>query len=716
MDNSQFTATNFDVIFYPDNATLTFDVLALSTIELNTYVEAKVNLYVYGIDVLTRNFSLCQFNQKLICPMQPGHIEISKTSLTISESIVKDIPGVAYTVPDLDARVRVFFYSNTSTQAIACVEAVLSNGRTVQTKYGLWPIAAVSGAFVIISWLVSIFGYSATAAHIALNTISLFVYFQSVAIVLMQAVERCPPIAAAWAQNFMWSLGIIKVKFLQNIANWFVQLTGGTGLAILMTGNQQLSISVQKKRDSMFLNLVQQMYERARIKDHVLIFKRTTYEFQDNDPSLYTTDENDPSLALKILVLRGMQRVAYLAGIEITDLFMTLITFLLFVIFCAVVAWSFIIPLYQMYCRKKYQDMSQPGAAIYTKGILYRLFLVSFPQIIVMCVWQFFERDSAGAIVFAAVLLACWLACMILAVIRVYIKASGLIKQYGNPAAGLYGDLSFLYHIGNLYMGFRADRYWWIGLEMFYLVFKCLMVACLQNHGKAGALIFFITEFLHFVIICFVRPYMDTPTNAFNIVLAIVNTLNALFFAFFSDIFTQPQVVLSIMGIIFFILNAVVALIVLLWMIITCLIALFSRNSDNRYRPTKDDRASFLNPNQMKRHLGMVFGNDKNKDELANLGTTAMKGHDTQLANESLWSDVELAQPPRGYMNESHSKALSGVNNFVFAHPMDPLASLDPLQLSDLYQLPQQPHLVAYGGLQPTSINPYNQQTSFQHY
>ena len=73
---------------------------------------------------------------------------------------------------------------------------------------------------------------------------SLFVYFQSLAITAMMAVARVPPIAAAWAQNFMWSLGIVRVGFVQDIANWYLQSTGGTPTDILKSS--YLSVSVQK--------------------------------------------------------------------------------------------------------------------------------------------------------------------------------------------------------------------------------------------------------------------------------------------------------------------------------------------------------------------------------------------------------------------------------------------------------------------------------------
>lgn len=250
MENSQFTASFFDIVFYPGNNSVDFNVVAITTID-NKTVGVNVNLIAYGLNVLQRNISLCDIDYQGIgntknnplCPLMSGHLDLDSL-YTLGKSVTKDIPGIAYTIPDLDARVRVIVYDTKNYEQLACVETTLSNGKTVQTKYAAWPIAAVSGLGVITSGVISVIGHSSTAAHIASNSMSLFVYFQSLAITAMMAVARVPPIAAAWAQNFMWSLGIVRVGFVQDIANWYLQSTGGTPTDILKSS--YLSVSVQK--------------------------------------------------------------------------------------------------------------------------------------------------------------------------------------------------------------------------------------------------------------------------------------------------------------------------------------------------------------------------------------------------------------------------------------------------------------------------------------
>lgn len=228
MENSEFSSTYFSVTYYPSNNSIYYEIDGTSLI--TGKIKATYSIIVYGLDVYDGELNLCDFNIKTICPISAGHVDISGT-YKISSSQVSSIPSIAYTVPDLDAYVQVHVYSTDDSDSktmLACVQATLSNGRTVQTRYAGWPIACISGFGLAISSFVSLFGHSATASHIASNAASLFIYFQTLAIHAMMGVAKVPPIAAAWAQNFMWTLGIIRTGFMQQMLYWYIQATGGS--------------------------------------------------------------------------------------------------------------------------------------------------------------------------------------------------------------------------------------------------------------------------------------------------------------------------------------------------------------------------------------------------------------------------------------------------------------------------------------------------------
>ncbi|CAL1207204.1 unnamed protein product [Candida parapsilosis] len=127
------------------------------------------------------------------------------------------------------------------------------------------------------------------------------------------------------------------------------------------------------------------------------------------------------------------------------------------------------------------------------------------------------------------------------------------------------------------------------------------------------------------VVLCWIRPFMDKRTNAFNITISVINFINALFFMFFSSVFGQPNVVSSVMAVVYFVLNAVFALFLLIFTIVTCLLAIFRKNPDARYQPMRDDRVSFLPKSGGKKGVGAGGDDDM---ELMALGATAMKGHE----------------------------------------------------------------------------------------
>lgn len=649
MDNSKFTASHFDVVYY-QNGTVTFDVSAIANID--GYVGAYIELIAYGISAFQRNISFCDLDYKTICPFTTGHLDLN-SHYKLSSSITKQIPGVAFTIPDLDARVKVILYNTTDLSPLACVEAVVSNGKTVQTKYAAWPIAAISGLGVITSGVVSVIGHSSTAAHIASNSMSLFIYFQSLAITSMMAVAKVPPIAAAWAQNFQWSLGIIKVGFVQDIANWYLQSTGGDPTDVLTSS--YLSISVQKKKlKTRAVDFLNSLYARQQKSNQLTLFKRASisldsdgFGFSDNlNSTLYTVDEKDKDLSSKVLVLRGVQRVAYLAGIEVTSLFMTGIMFLLFFAFVMIVCLVFFKAIIEICIRSKimnegkFNEYRQQWSYI-IKGALYRLLLIAFPQLAVLCLWEFTRNDSAGIIVVAIFLFAITMILLFQAAIRVFLLGKKSVRNFKNPAYLLFGDGIFLNKFGFVYVQYRADCYSFVLVGLIYVLTKCLFVAVLQTHGKVQAVIVFAIELIHCITVCWIRPFMDKRTNGFNITIAVINTINALFFMFFSYIFKEPQIVASVMGIVYFVLNAIFALFLLLFTIITCVLALLYKNPDTRYQPMKDDRVSFLprfdNPKNDSSGKNLKEGDDDL--ELMALGATAMKGHENARNSQNIFDD-----------------------------------------------------------------------------
>ena len=352
-DNSNFTATLFNVVFTPDNRTLAFDVVGLSSIEGN--VTAELQVIAYGFTAVTETLDPCTMDLGGLCPMSTGQINI-ESNIIIGEDVIKQIPGITYGIPDLDGLVRIYINDTESSTSIACVEAQLSNGKTVDQKAVGWTTAVIAGLGLVASGVTSGMGHSNTAAHVAANALSLFGFFQAQAIIGMTGV-KLPPIVQSWTQNFQWSMGIIRVGFLQDICTWYQRSTGGTPTTLLST---LATTSVQVHKRS--LDAITNMYSMAR------------------DQILHKRTNGDSSVAenTKLIVVRGVERVGFRAGIEQTNIFLTGTIF--FVVFCFLI--GILIALFKAFCElavkngwmksDKFQDFRN-GWKLVLKGILFRL-------------------------------------------------------------------------------------------------------------------------------------------------------------------------------------------------------------------------------------------------------------------------------------------------------------------------------------------------------
>lgn len=351
-DGSNFTATLFNVAFTPANNSLAINIVGVSSIQGK--VTAQLEVIAYGFTILNQTLDPCTMGLHGMCPMSTGEIDLD-TVIPVSNSVENRVPGIAYGVPDLDGLVRIIVNDLETGQSVACVQAQLSNTKTVYQKAVGWVTAIIAGLGLIASGITSGMGNTNTAAHVAANALSLFGFFQAQALIGMSSVAM-PPIVESWTQNFQWSMGIIKVGFLQSIATWYQRSTGGTPTTYLST-LATTSVEVQKRSVEMVSKVI------PRAVGHFI--RRATSSGQQTETS-------------QQVIVRGIDRVGFRAGIEQTNIFMTGLIF--FILVMVVVA--LLVALFKAYCEvavkanwmkhDKFVDFRN-GWKVVLKGILFRL-------------------------------------------------------------------------------------------------------------------------------------------------------------------------------------------------------------------------------------------------------------------------------------------------------------------------------------------------------
>ncbi|CEP62480.1 transient receptor potential ion channel family protein LALA0_S05e06590g [Lachancea lanzarotensis] len=606
MENSELVANSFSVTFDADSRALHYS-LDMTT-EIDGYITADVEVWAYGFKIISKSLDLCSLNWKQFCPLHPGNVQVESIEY-ISKSLVKQIPGIAYQVPDIDAFVRVKIYPRGSTTTtLACIQAFFSNGKTVSQTGVKWATAVIAGIGLLCSAILSTFGNSNAASHISANTMSLFLYFQSVVVVSMQHVHRVPPIAAAWSENLIWSMGLIHVDFMQKIFRWFVQSTGGTPSLYLTS--KTISVLVQRGYD---------------LLDNVPLLKRAADVLYGNST---------------VLIERGIKRLAHRADIENTSIVCTGFTFFFlcgYFLAGSIIASKYAIDL----CIKagwlnnsRFTDFRSNWRVV-LKGTLLRYTYIGFTQLTLLSFWEFTQNDSPAVIVIAVLLLIQALGLMLWAAFRTISFARLSVQQKRNPAALLYGDQRILDKYGFFYTMFSAKHYWWNCVILAYILLKSIFIAFCQASGKTQALAIFIFDLAYMVVLIIFQPYFDRPTNIVNILITTVTTVNSFLFLFFSDLFGQPYNVSSIMGWVFFIMNAAFSLILLVLILIFVILVVCSKNPDLRFKPAKDDRTSFQRSSGSHGKI-----NKSVAAELLALGNTA-KNHDDNW-EEGLYAQQKL--------------------------------------------------------------------------
>jgi hypothetical protein len=580
--HSSFTASYFHLNYFPDNNTASIDMAATSSVQGK--VKFDIAISAYGHEFTRFEFDPCNITLpgtdgglKGMCPMTPAKIPLKYNFPNVPK--LDAIPAIAYTVPDLDATFRIFVNMSDTRESLACVEGNVSNGKTVDLLGVKWATAIIAGLALMSSAVLSGLGYANAAAHIAANSLSLFGYFQNQAILGLTGV-RLPPIVQSWTQDFQWSMGIIRVGWMQDIFTWYQRSTGGDASNIFATLGS-VSVQVQKRSldagvslmnrgAAMLPRAVSTLAKRANVKSETGTF-----------------------------IVFGIQRVAFRAKIETTNLFMTGLTFFCIFVVLTIIAVAGFKGVCELLAKRRWMNNDKfaefrNGWLTVLKGILFRVVLIGFPQMTILCLWEFTQNDSPALVVLAVFFLVSMCFTLGWGASKIIRIARRSVAMHRNPAYILFSDPQALNRWGFLYIQFRASAYYFIVPVLVYTLIRAMFIAFGQRSGIAQAVGLIVVEAIALVGASVLRPWMDKSTNSFNIAICAINFINAIFLLIFTNVFGAPGLVVGIVGVVLFVLNAAFALILLLMVIISTTVTLFRKNPDARYQFMADDRASFM--------------------------------------------------------------------------------------------------------------------------
>ena len=91
MSNSNFSASLFNVAFTPDNRTLTFNVVGVTTVTGNVTIDLVVS--AYGLSIFSKTLDPCEQGWAGLCPMNEGQIDLD-SNIVLPADAVSQIPGM----------------------------------------------------------------------------------------------------------------------------------------------------------------------------------------------------------------------------------------------------------------------------------------------------------------------------------------------------------------------------------------------------------------------------------------------------------------------------------------------------------------------------------------------------------------------------------------------------------------------------------------------
>lgn len=580
-----FTAERFQVVFTPENRTLNLQIAGTSTITGN--LTAHLQLSAYGYPALSKTIDACDTDLTGLCPLTAGKIPLLKSNLgpnDISQDTVNQIPSIAYTVPDLDGLVQVTLYRQGTQEKVGCVEAQLTNGASVYQK----PVAWATAVCTILLFLVAGILYEAAGSlsfettNFAGGLAALMSFFQHQALFGLLGVNL-PPIAASWTQNFQWSMGIIHLDFIQDIATWYLRATGGTSSSIIAR-QDSISVSIEKRSDDFSLSRAA-AYGFTQIKNHGPELMKRAYD-------------SDVGTTTSTVTLTGIQRVGFRAGVELTVIFATAYAFYVILMTILII----LVGLFKLFVDVLARSGKIQGPrfmnlrerwTIVLKGALTRAGLVGFVPLAALCFYELFAQDSAGLMALAIVTILTFLVTLGFSCWKVIDLSRRSLARYQGPSRNpLYSNPDIFEKWGALYFQYIAKTYWFFIPTLLMILLLGLFVAFGQKSGLAQAVGFLIIELGFLVAVSILRPWTSKTLQIMNIAIAAMNLVSAIFCLFFTDDFGLTGLVAGVMGILFFFANAVAALVLVITVLYLAGKALFVKDQKAAYQPMTNHRDS----------------------------------------------------------------------------------------------------------------------------
>lgn len=538
----------FDIAYWKANNSVTF-AFSFASIEPNLNVSASLYLNAYGMAIFDQEINLCDLVSGLLCPLP----QINFTGFgtyPMPDGIQSQIPGLAWTVPNLEAYARVELINVANGEVAACLQATLSNGWSTQYKGVKWG----TGMFTLASGVVGI-------AHAALvNSISPAIYRWYDVLTLFQTAAAAglmhlnyPLVFSNFAQNFHWSLGLFYHKPMQSMITSMRNHTGGK-----MPGDAYAEVQYINRRQSPYnmmfaadggVDLTNVLDDPTSMSSFISTLKTEHPYTADTLMDTLVKREKIPSSidqAYMSNTTTGIPVYTNSMGITQANAYPTVFFFFLaflaifiaFHIVFGVIVWVFSRGRkirWATRLRDTWWDFCAANGLRSCLVFFFPIFIFGFYQ------WQIGRKDS-GLSIFLAVLGILLVAAPLLTVFVLSVIRARRLRTEAHISP-LYTDYHFYHAVGDAtYRQYRQKyHFWWFAPVLLGMIAKAGFIGFGQANAWAQVVGCVVVEGLTLIAQLAFRPHKDKKGDWLGAFLTLIRMIIfGLLIAFIEDMKVKP--------------------------------------------------------------------------------------------------------------------------------------------------------------------------------
>jgi hypothetical protein len=442
-------------------------------------------------------------------------------TLPLPDSIARDLPGLAWTVPDLEAYARIEMRNVDNGTLQACLQAVLSNGLSAEQTAVKW----ATGIFTLVAILVGLL-------HACINSPSPAQYRWFDVVLLFQTAVAVglmplnfPLVYRAFTRNFFWAVGMVHDNGWQNSINDMRNRTGGSLSGELYPDTTYITRQLSPIQERSAIN-INQLIDTVRAlgpllgsgglfgrgleaRDSILLDARDaqlhSFAKRADVPELSDLNVN-PGLAL------GVPTYTNSVGVPVANAFTTLF-FVMLIVIAVAIALHLVI-LAAAFISDRAINAPNWGGRLkgrfggFVAGNSLRLCLLFFLPVWIFGIYQFRIGDSKLAIFFAAFSMALTFL-PLLAVFIVTVIRGRRISPTAPGVSPLYTSYRSFHSMGVLYRQYRQRFHFFWFIIVLALIARAGFIALSPTSGWAAVIGNMVVEAIIFVALIACRPHKD---------------------------------------------------------------------------------------------------------------------------------------------------------------------------------------------------------------